>query len=167
MKSGDFQPHEVFLGLGSNVGDAQEHLRRAGDQLTACGLILKRASSIYKTSPVDFVDQEWFLNQVLRMETSWAPERLLIQCREIETALGRVRAISKGPRTIDIDILLFDEVIFKSPELTIPHPRLAERKFVLVPLCEIAPRLLHPVLRKSMQELLDSLQGDPAVVQRL
>ena len=143
-----------FLGLGSNLGRPERNLARAVDLLRAGGVEVVRASSVYRTEPVDHPGQPWFLNQVLEVRTDLDPTSLLRVAQSIEAAMKRVRTVAKGPRTIDIDILLAEDLVLEIDDLTIPHPRLALRNFVLVPLVEIAPAAVHPVLRKTAAQLL-------------
>lgn len=123
---------------------------------------IRRVSSIYETEPLDLRDQPWFLNLVLEAETELFPKQLLARIRKVELELGRKRLRAKGPRTIDIDILLYGEVVMDSPGLTIPHPRLTERRFVLEPLAELVPQLRHPVTRETIAELLPATLGQAA-----
>lgn len=144
----------VYLSLGSNVGDRETHLARARERLNADGLRLLRASSIYETEPRDFADQAWFLNQVVEVECDLFPKQLLERTQKIERALGRVPTHPKGPRTIDIDILLYGDIILSSPGLEIPHARMADRRFVLEPLEELAAALRHPRTGLTVTEML-------------
>lgn len=153
-----------FLSLGSNLGEKRRNLERARRRLGRAGVEVRRASSVYRTEPVDFVDQPWFLNQVLEVRTDRTPQELLELAKAVEHALKRAPAGEKGPRKIDIDILLAGETVIESPALTVPHPRLALRNFVLVPLAEIAPGALHPVLRKTVRELARESPDRAAVV---
>jgi 2-amino-4-hydroxy-6-hydroxymethyldihydropteridine diphosphokinase len=155
-------PHFVYLSLGSNVGDREAQLRDAETRLAAVGRVVA-VSSFYETEPVEFTQQPWFLNCALALETSKTPQQLIAAILRIEEEMGRQRVQKKGPRSIDIDILLFDDVILDSPELTIPHPALQQRRFVLEPLAEIAPEVLHPVLKKTIRELRDALPPGQAV----
>jgi 2-amino-4-hydroxy-6-hydroxymethyldihydropteridine diphosphokinase len=165
-------PHVVYLSLGSNVGDREAQLRDAQARLAAAGRVVG-ASSLYETEPVEFTEQPWFLNFALALETSKTPQQLMAAILHIEEEMGRRRVQKKGPRPIDIDILLFDEVIINSTSLdsvdrdsanlTIPHPAVHERRFVLEPLAEIAPEVLHPVLKKTIRELRDALPPGQAV----
>ena len=144
----------VYIALGSNLGDRAELLRQAREQIDAPDLRVLRASSIYETAPRDVEDQPWFLNQVIECETELFPRQLLARLQKIERAMGRKRGIAKGPREIDLDILLFGDAVVKAPELEIPHPRMAERRFVLEPLAELAPEKRHPGTRRTMREML-------------
>ncbi|HTB14652.1 MAG TPA: 2-amino-4-hydroxy-6-hydroxymethyldihydropteridine diphosphokinase [Bryobacteraceae bacterium] len=144
----------VYLALGSNLGDRAENLRLAREQIEAPDLHVLRASSIYETAPRDVEDQPWFLNQVLECETDLFPRQLLGRLQKIERKMGRKRTIAKGPREIDLDILLFGNAVVKAPELEVPHPRLPERRFVLEPLTELAPDKKHPGTRRTMREML-------------
>jgi 2-amino-4-hydroxy-6-hydroxymethyldihydropteridine diphosphokinase len=130
----------ICLGLGSNVGDREANIRAAVAGLAAWpGVSVTRVSSLYETAPVGYVDQADFLNAVACVETALPPEELLAACLAVEKGLGRERKVRWGPRTIDIDVLLYDDVVMATPALTLPHPRLHERCFVLVPLAEVAP----------------------------
>ncbi len=154
----------VYLGLGSNLGSRFANLRAAVVALLPAVRVLVE-SSIYETPPWGMTDQPAFLNMVLRGETSLSPEELLQTLKQLESRLGRVPSIRYGPRLIDIDILFYDDLVLVSPELTIPHPRLHERAFVLVPLAEIAADLVHPCLGKTIRALLETV--DPSGMQRL
>jgi 2-amino-4-hydroxy-6-hydroxymethyldihydropteridine diphosphokinase len=144
----------VYLGLGSNVGEREQMLQAAVDRLQSVELRITRLSSVYETEPQGLRYQRWFLNLVAEAETELFPRRLLGRIVKIERELGRRRMIENGPRTIDIDILFFGNAIVKTRELTIPHPRFAERRFVLAPMVELAPELRDPVTRQTMRELL-------------
>jgi 2-amino-4-hydroxy-6-hydroxymethyldihydropteridine diphosphokinase len=146
----------TYLSLGSNVGDREANLRKAIDLLRAPRLVLKRVSPVYETDPLDVKDQGKFLNLVVEIETDLFPMMLLSHVQRIEKALGRQRLIDKGPRTIDIDILLYAKSIIHSPKLAVPHPRMHERRFVLEPMVELAPELRHPVIKRTMAELRKS-----------
>jgi 2-amino-4-hydroxy-6-hydroxymethyldihydropteridine diphosphokinase len=124
---------------------------------------LRSLSSIYETEPVEFTDQPQFLNCAVALETSSTPEQLMLQLLTIEKAMGRQRIQKKGPRTIDLDILLFEDEVIATPVLTIPHPAMQYRRFVLEPLAEVAPDAMHPVLRKTVRELLEELPSGQSV----
>ncbi len=146
----------AYVGLGSNLGNRAGYLLLAVRGMLDAGLDVIRLSSIYETEPVEFQDQPPFLNMVaeLRGSTLPAPDQLMARLLRIEYALGRTRDVSKGPRTIDLDLLLFKNQQSDSEFLTLPHPRLPARRFVLVPLAELVPALIHPILGKSISELL-------------
>ncbi|MGH9396475.1 MAG: 2-amino-4-hydroxy-6-hydroxymethyldihydropteridine diphosphokinase [Terriglobia bacterium] len=144
----------IYLCLGSNQGDRLAHLGRAAQGLEAAGVRVLRLSSYYKTQPVDFIVQAWFVNCVAEAATDLLPLRLLRACKEVEWAGGRRPGVPKGPRPIDIDILLYENAVIHSRELVVPHPRMAGRRFVLVPLCEIAPGLRLPGLQRTIAEML-------------
>lgn len=152
----------TYLSLGSNIGDRERNLRTAIERLAAPGLRALRTSPVYETEPVDVTDQRWFLNLVMEAETTLFPLQLLARVQKVERVLGRVRTVPKGPRIIDIDILLYGTAVMRGGKLEIPHPRMAERRFVLVPLHDLAPDLRHPVVRKTVAELLRA--APPAVV---
>jgi len=148
----------AYIGLGSNLGDRKKYLDDAVRLLSGMpGIETVKASSYYETEPVGNKEQGLFLNAAARIETTLSPKELLEVCQDIENRLGRVRTVRWGPRTIDLDILLFDASIIDMPELEVPHPLMHERAFVLKPLCELDPDVLHPVLKKSAKELLASL----------
>lgn len=155
-------PKLVYYSLGSNVGDREAQLRDAHGRLAAAGRVVA-VSSFYETEPVEFTQQPWFLNCAVALETNQTPQQLMTAILAIEEDMCRRRVQKKGPRLIDIDILLFDDAIINSEELTIPHPALHQRRFVLEPLAEIAPDLLHPVFKKTIRELRDALPAGQAV----
>lgn len=184
----------IYLGLGSNVGDREANLREAIDRIRRLGIEVIRESSIYETQPVDYLDQPWFLNQVIQgsilseIEPESGPvtensqmiatvqtQAVLSKLLDIEHAMGRKRETAGGPRVIDIDLLLLGDMVIehskdakpgaymKGIDVVVPHPRLHLRRFVLEPLCEISPELVHPLLNKTCREILGSLD-DPSTV---
>jgi len=145
---------KVFLSIGSNIGDRGKHLQNALVSFEQWGIKVIRSSSIYETEPVGNKNQPMFLNMVVQVETDKSAGDLLTVLMSIERSEGRERRERLGPRTLDLDILFYDDQVMDVTGLVIPHPRIAERLFVLVPLAEIAPDLLHPVLKKPVKELL-------------
>lgn len=165
----------VYLGLGSNLGDRRANLESAVEQLGELGAI-QAQSSFYETEPVEMAavpgGHAWFLNCAVALETELMPKQLLARLLEIERGLGRKRARTpaagrKQPRTIDLDILLFGSSVIETAGLTVPHPAMHQRRFVLEPLAEIAPDARHPVLKRSMRELRDALPKDAGSVKKL
>jgi 2-amino-4-hydroxy-6-hydroxymethyldihydropteridine diphosphokinase len=155
---------KTFVGLGSNLGEREALIRMALDDLSRLpGTQLVRASSLYDTEPVGEVEQPNFLNAVAQLECEMSARQLLWNLLLIERRLGRVRTQKWGPRTIDLDLLFYRSETRATQFLTLPHPRLHERRFVLEPLCEIAPELVHPVLKKTSREMLASLDDDSRV----
>jgi 2-amino-4-hydroxy-6-hydroxymethyldihydropteridine diphosphokinase len=154
----------AYLGLGSNLGDREANLRQAIAALSHHDVRVLKQSSFYETEPREMTDQGWFLNCVVEVETRLMPVQLLHVLLSIERAMGRKRLVKSGPRIIDMDILLYATSIIRSPDLEVPHPRMAERRFVLAPLIEIGPDLRHPVLQKTVTELLPLLGPEDGVV---
>lgn len=156
-----------YIGVGSNLGDKIGYIQQSYKLLNyTSGISVLNASSLYETEPVGFDSQDWFINAVLKLETSLTPQELLKECLRIEKQLGRVRFVDETQilaRTIDLDILLFDNEIISTSSLLIPHPRLTERAFALVPLLELSPDLVHPVIGKTILEIHNDLP-DPEEV---
>lgn len=157
----------VYLSLGSNLGDRAANLRAGIAALSEVGLQVSKVSSFYETEPVDYLAQPWFLNCAVEAETALDPLALLRELRGIEAALGSKKEFAKGPRVLDIDILLYGDQTIDTPELRVPHPRMLARKFVLAPLAEIAPRLSHPAwpTRLTVRQALEQT-GDTSAVKR-
>jgi 2-amino-4-hydroxy-6-hydroxymethyldihydropteridine diphosphokinase len=152
----------IFLALGSNLGERERNLESALERLEAGGVLVLLRSSIYETAPQEFLDQPWFLNQVVKAETGFFPLQLLRLTQRVEREIGRERgpaSISKGPRLIDIDILLFGHAAIDTPHLVIPHPAMLERRFVLEPLVEIAPEMRHPTTGKLFASALPRVKS--------
>lgn len=167
----------AYISIGSNLGDRLEYIRGAKRKLEQSKEIeIRKASSVYETQPVEYKDQPWFLNMVLEFETLLEPLNLLALLLGIENQMGRTRPeglsrrkrnqpqgtefVRYGPRNIDLDLLLYDDLVINSDKLTLPHPRLHQRRFVLVPLAQIAPTVVHPLLKKSVERLLEELSTD-------
>lgn len=144
----------AYLSAGSNIGDRKLNLEFALTALAEKNAVSK-VSPIFETEPVGYLNQPWFLNLAIETKTLLSPTELLSVCREIEVSCGRIRTFPNAPRTLDLDILLFDDIVMNESDLIIPHPRLPERRFVLKPLAQIAPDVVHPVLKKSIRLLLD------------
>lgn len=149
----DFDNHVAYLALGSNVGDRLSNLKEAIASLSP-QMDVKAKSHIYETPPWGYESQSPFYNQVIKVKTYLEPERLLKHLKRLEVALGRKPSFQNGPRLIDIDLLFYDDQIMNTPVITLPHPRLHERAFVLLPLMDIAPDLIHPVRQKSVREMV-------------
>jgi 2-amino-4-hydroxy-6-hydroxymethyldihydropteridine diphosphokinase len=149
--------YTAYIGIGSNLGDRKNNCARAIDLLKQQGVSIKKCSSLRETQPWGLQDQPLFLNMAIEIETDNTPNELLTLVKDIETKIGRQKSFPWGPRVVDLDILFFNEVVIQSQELTIPHPYMHNRAFVLEPMQEIAPDLVHPVLKKSMRELFRNL----------
>lgn len=157
---------KYYLGLGSNLGQKGDNLRQALARLRNEGIRILRSSSLYETEPVGVPDQPWFYNQVVEAEADFSPWELLKLLKKIEQMMGRKASAKKVPRKIDLDILLAENTVIRTGELVIPHPRLEKRNFVLVPLGEIAPGVVHPVLKMKIEDLAKKSE-DPSIVKRL
>jgi 2-amino-4-hydroxy-6-hydroxymethyldihydropteridine diphosphokinase len=146
----------VYLSLGSNMGEREDRLRQAMGILEREGVVITARSSIYETAPQDIADQPWFLNMAVACQTTFSPLQLMNLLLRIEREIGRVRDTEtrRGPRPIDLDLLLFGDAVIQLPELTVPHPRMLQRRFVLEPLLEIAPRLTYPPNGKPLRGYL-------------
>ena len=156
--------HTAYIGIGSNLDPAAENCREAADLLNDHrGISVSSRSSLYHSEPFGKTDQDWFVNSVVEVATHLSPELLFKACLSIEQKMGRVRDEKWGPRVIDLDILFFDEVIFKERNLEVPHPGIAERGFVLIPMIEIAPGFIHPKLKKSLEALLEEIPNPQKV----
>jgi 2-amino-4-hydroxy-6-hydroxymethyldihydropteridine diphosphokinase len=148
----------AYIGIGSNLGKRRENCLRAIESIERKGILVTRKSSLYETEPWGVKDQPPFLNMSIEVETDLNPLELFSVLKDIERQQGREESVRWGPRVIDLDILLYDDIVMKEERLTIPHPLLHERGFVLIPLNEIAPNVMHPLLRLNVHELLHRLQ---------
>jgi 2-amino-4-hydroxy-6-hydroxymethyldihydropteridine diphosphokinase len=155
----------VYLALGTNIGDREANLREALRRMRESGIHITKLSALYETEPVDYLDQPWFLNAVLEAQTDLPAEQLLAALRQIESEMKSKKPFPKGPRIIDLDILLYGDDTIDTPDLQVPHPRMLQRNFVLVPLAEIAPTLRHPLWTAAAAELL-ARSADKSVVRR-
>jgi len=156
--------HIAYIGIGSNLGDKIHHCEKAISAILKIDhhkLLAK--SSLFKTQPIGYTSQDWFVNGVIKIETDLEAPELLRTLKTIESQLGRIETFRWGPRTIDLDILFFDDIEIHTEDLQIPHPFIQNRQFVLIPLAEIDPTLVHPVLKKTVQELLNNLKEDQRV----
>jgi 2-amino-4-hydroxy-6-hydroxymethyldihydropteridine diphosphokinase len=149
----------VYIGIGSNLGSREDNCRAAIRHLTDNGIKVLKLSSMIETEPWGVREQPKFINMAVKAETGLGPEELLRLLKQIETEIGRRPTIHLGPRIIDLDILLYDDLVIKTTELEIPHPGIADRYFALKPLAEIAPEIIHPIHKKSIRELLDEISN--------
>jgi len=158
--------HIAFICVGSNLENKLENCKKGVDALIRSDAVTLKARSLcYKTDPVDYLNQDWFINYVVKIETSLDPFKLLNRLKSIEKDAGRIRdaipdEIRFGPRILDLDIILFDDAVINSENLTIPHPRMHKRRFVLKPVCDIDPEIIHPVFKKNMKYLIDNLDDE-------
>jgi len=154
----------AYVGLGSNIGDKVKNIKTALNLLDKLDNIsVMKYSSFYETEPIGYEEQDWFVNAVAKLETSLSPQKLLSAFMEIEQAMGRKRDIKWGPRLIDLDLLLYDQIYMDSPDLIIPHPMMHERAFVLVPLASIDPDINHPIFNKTIGELLKNIHSQKKI----
>jgi 2-amino-4-hydroxy-6-hydroxymethyldihydropteridine diphosphokinase len=156
----------IYLALGSNIGDRDANLGETLHRIAESAIQITKVSSFYETEPVDYLDQPWFLNAVAEAQTNLPPEKLLATLRQIESQMGSKKPFAKGPRLIDLDILLYGNETIDTPNLQIPHPRMLQRNFVLAPLAEIAPNLRHPTWPASVTELRAN-SPDKSAIRRL
>jgi len=155
----------VYLALGSNLGNRRVNIETALKKLAENAVKVRRVSSLYRTEPIGYTAQPWFVNCAAEVATDLMPVQLVRRCQAIQREMGRRPGPRNGPRLIDVDILLYENLVMRSPEVTIPHPRMSERRFVLVPLSEIAAEAEHPVTRQTVREMLGS--APPAAVVKL
>lgn len=153
--------HTIYIAIGSNLGDKLSNCRKGIELLETFGAKLLACSHFYKTEPVDYADQDWFINAVIKADTDLAPLPLLKALKSVEKKAGRVETVRFGPRVLDMDIIFYDDLIMDESGLTIPHPRMHKRRFVLTPICDIEPNLVHPMLKQTMADLLKQLDNDP------
>ena len=159
--------HVAYIGFGSNIGDRLVHIQNAIHTLSKTeGITLQKISSVYKTDPIGYEAQAQFLNGVAAIQTNLPPLSLLHTLKDIETIIGRQHRIRWGPREIDLDILIYGDLCFQTEKLVIPHPEMHLRRFVLVPLAEIAPDIVHPVFQETIQTLLERLEDDKSVLKK-
>lgn len=159
--------HLAYIGFGSNIGDRLKHLQNATHALSKTeGINLQEISSVYKTDPVGYEAQGQFLNGVAAIQTSLSPLSLLQTLKDIETVIGRQHRIRWGPREIDLDILIYGDLRIQTEKLVVPHPEMHLRRFVLAPLAQIAPNLVHPIFQESIQTLLERLEDDKSVLKK-
>jgi 2-amino-4-hydroxy-6-hydroxymethyldihydropteridine diphosphokinase len=151
--------HTAYIGAGSNIGDKLSNCKKGIEALVkSVKATLKKQSRFYRTEPVGFKDQDWFINVVVKLETDLDPFQLLNELKSIERSVGRVHnPIKFGPRVLDLDILFYDDLVTNASGLIIPHPRMHKRRFVIKPICDIDPKIVHPLLKKDMQYLLDNM----------
>ena len=161
--------HFAIIAVGSNLGDKQANCQQGIDRLEASGHVsLVKASRFYRTSPVDFLDQDWFVNAAVKVETSLEPLELLTTLQIIQQQAGRTKGgIRFGPRVLDLDIIFYDQLVLQTPTLEIPHPRMHKRRFVLQPICDIDPDIVHPFLNIPLKSLLNQLDDDEQEVVEL
>ncbi|MEA3429075.1 MAG: 2-amino-4-hydroxy-6-hydroxymethyldihydropteridine diphosphokinase [Thermodesulfobacteriota bacterium] len=162
------QRHIAYISVGSNIGNRLENCKNSIISLAESEISIVMAESpFYMTEPVDYIDQDWFINLVIKIETRLDPFELLDKLKLIQNNAGREHdAVRFGPRILDLDIFMYDDFVINSPELIIPHPRMHKRRFVLKPVCDIDPHIVHPVLKRDMQYLLDRLD-DGQIVKKL
>ena len=157
----------VYIGFGSNIGNRLKHIQNAIHALSKTeGIVLQKTSSVYKTDPVGYEAQAQFLNGAASIQTSLSPLSLLHTLKDIETVIGRQHRIHWGPREIDLDLLIYGDLCLQTEKLVVPHPEMHLRRFVLVPLAEIAPDLVHPVFQETIQTLLERLEDNKSVLKK-
>ncbi len=161
--------HTAFISIGSNMADKIGNCRSAIESLTRIErTLVLETSPFYRTAPVDFLEQDWFINAAVKLQTDLSPFQLLEELQDIQRRAGRVKdPIRFGPRIIDLDIIFYDDVIIETAELTIPHPRMHKRAFVLQPICDIDPQLVHPVIQCQVQDLLKELDDPSQGIERM